>query len=267
MAKAIPSDRRTGRGPDKGRLKLQWIASGFLFVRGNTVYHRLDPRVRLAISLSIFTVSLLSQSIIFLSTMVALTVVIVALARIMRRFAKAMVFTVIVSIIAFALNYYLGHTTPHEAVVFGIRLFAVISSTSLFFLTTTPDELEQVMRWLKLPPDFIMIFVIAIRFVPVLMLDALQIMDSQRARGLEFDKGNFVKRLRNTIPVLIPLIAVALNRSLDLAEAMDSRAYGATKTPTSLYRLSLHTNDRIALLIVAFSLAAGIYASLFVSIF
>lgn len=246
---------------------MQWIASGFLFVRGRTAYHRLDPRVRLAISLTIFTVSLISQSIIFLSAMVALTLGIVSLARILRRFARAMVFTVIVSLLAFALNYYLGHTTPHQAIVFGIRLFAVISSTSLFFLTTIPDELEQVMKWLKLPPDFIMIFVIAIRFVPVLMLDALQIMDAQRARGLEFDKGNFVKRLRNTIPVLVPLIAVALNRSLDLAEAMDSRAYGATKNPTSLYKLSLRSSDRIVLVIVALGFAVGIYISLFVSIF
>lgn len=267
MAETLSIDSRRGQAPNQGRIEMQWIASGFLFVRGSTAYHRLDPRVRLAISLSIFTVSLLSQSIIFLSAMVALTVAIVALARIIRRFAKAMIFTVIVSIIAFALNYYLGHTSPHQAVVFGIRLFAVISSTSLFFLTTTPDELEQVMKWLRLPSDFIMIFVIAIRFVPVLMLDALQIMDAQRARGLEFDKGNFVRRLRNTIPVLVPLIAVALNRSLDLAEAMDSRAYGATKVPTSLYRLSLHTSDRFVLVIVALGLTVGIYISLFASIF
>lgn len=199
--------------------------------------------------------------------MVALALGIVIYAKIIRRFAKSMVFTAIISLIAFGLNYYFNPGDPHLAVVFGIRLFAVISSTSLFFLTTTPDELEQVMKWLKLPSDFIMIFVIAIRFVPVLMLDALQIMDAQRARGLEFDKGNFVTRLRNTVPILVPLIAVALNRSLDLAEAMDSRAYGAVKRPTSLYRLSLRGNDYLALIIATIGLAFGIYVSLFVSIF
>ncbi len=246
---------------------MQWVASGFLFVRGNTAYHRLDPRVRLAISLSIFTVSLLSNSIFFLSAMVVITVSIVTFAKIIRRFAKSMVFTALVSLLAFALNYYFNPGSPHQAVVFGIRLFAVISSTSLFFLTTTPDELEQVMKWFRFPADFIMIFVIAIRFVPVLMLDALQIMDAQRARGLEFDKGNFVKRFRNTIPVTVPLIAVALNRSLDLAEAMDSRAYGATKKPTSLYKLTLRRPDVVVLFIVALGFAVGIYLSIFVHLF
>ena len=122
------------------------------------------------------------------------------------------------------------------------------------------------MKWFRLPSDFVMIFVIAIRFVPVLMLDALQIMDAQRSRGLEFDKGNFVKRLRNSIPIIVPLIAVALNRSLDLAEAMDSRAYGATKRPTSLYRPVLEKNDYIVLIIVATGLILGIYVSFFISL-
>jgi energy-coupling factor transport system permease protein len=246
---------------------MQWIASGFLFVRGRTAYHRLDPRVRLAISLSIFSVSLISESIISLSALITITLGIVLLARIVHRFAKSMVFTLIVSVIAFLLNYFSNPSNPHQAVVFGVRLFAVISSTSLFFLTTTPDELEQVMKWLKLPQDFITIFVIAVRFVPVLMMDALQIMDAQRARGLEFDRGNFIRRLRNTIPILVPLIAVALNRSLDLAEAMDSRAYGATMRPTSLYKLTLHRGDYFVLAINAVGLVLGVYLSLFVSIF
>ncbi|HYB03144.1 MAG TPA: energy-coupling factor transporter transmembrane component T, partial [Nitrososphaerales archaeon] len=133
--------------------------------------------------------------------------------------------------------------------------------------TTTPDELEQVMKWLKLPADFITIFVIAVRFVPVLMMDALQIMDAQRARGLEFDRGNFIRRLRNTIPILVPLIAIALNRSLDLAEAMDSRAYGATRRSTSLYKLTLHRGDYFVLAINAIGLVLGVYLSLFVRIF
>jgi energy-coupling factor transport system permease protein len=246
---------------------MQWIASGFLFVRGNTFYHRLDPRVRLSITLSIFTVSLLSHSIILLTVLVALILATVAIARTFHRFVKSMVLTAAISMVAFGLNYFIKPDDPHDAVIFGIRLFAVISSTSLFFLTSTPDELEQVMKWFRLPPDFVMIFVIAIRFVPVLMLDALQIMDAQRSRGLEFDKGNFVKRLRNSIPILVPLIAVALNRSLDLAEAMDSRAYGATNKPTSLYRPYLTKTDYSVLLIATAGAIFGIYFSLFFSIF
>ncbi|MFI5420480.1 MAG: energy-coupling factor transporter transmembrane component T family protein [Nitrososphaerales archaeon] len=246
---------------------MQWVASGFLFVRGNTAIHRLDPRVRLLISLVLFTIALLSHSLIQLTILICITLTIVILAKILRRFAKSMLLTFTISLIAFVLNFIYNPGSPHDAIVFGVRLFAVISATSLFFLTSTPDELEQVMRWLRLPSDFVMIFVIAVRFVPVLLLDALQIMDAQRSRGLEFDKGNILQRLKNSIPIIVPLIAVALNRSLDLAEAMDSRAYGATKSPTTLYQLSLRRTDIFILIILSFGAILGIYSALYLKLF
>jgi len=245
---------------------MQWVAQGFLFVRGHTVVHRLDPRVRLLLSLSLFSVALLSHSIEELSIIIAIVLTIASIAKIIKRFLKSMVFTAVIALIAFGLNLFYP-SSPHQAVVFGIRLFAVISSTSLFFLTSTPDELEHVMKWLRLPTDFVMVFVIAVRFVPVLLLDALQIMDAQRSRGLEFDKGNIFQRMKNVIPVMVPLIAVALNRSLDLAEAMDSRAYGATKKPTSLYHLALRQSDYAMLVIVFLGLTVGVYISLHVTLF
>ena len=246
---------------------MQWVASGFLFVRGNTAIHRLDPRIRLLISLVLFSIALLSHSLIELTVLVCITLTIVSVAKILHRFAKSMVLTFAISLIAFALNLFYNPRSPHDAIVFGVRLFAVISATSLFFLTSTPDELEQVMRWVKLPSDFVMIFVIAVRFVPVLLLDALQIMDAQRSRGLEFDKGNILQRLRNSIPILVPLIAVALNRSLDLAEAMDSRAYGATRNPTTLYRLSLRKTDLFVLGILSLGAVLGIYSAIYLGLF
>ncbi|MDA4131073.1 MAG: energy-coupling factor transporter transmembrane protein EcfT [Thaumarchaeota archaeon] len=246
---------------------MQWVASGFLFVRRDTVVHRLDPRVRLLISFALFIIALLSHSIVELGVLISITLSTVAAARILGKFAKSMVLTLSISAIAFALNFVFNPRSPHDAIVFGVRLFAVISATSLFFLTSTPDELEQVMKWLRFPSDFVMIFVIAVRFVPVLLLDALQIMDAQRSRGLEFDKGNFIQRLRNSIPIVVPLIAVALNRSLDLAEAMDSRAYGATKRPTSLYHLSLKRGDFIAVLILLVGFILGTYTALYVPLF
>ena len=246
---------------------MQWIAQGFLFVRGNTAIHRLDPRTRLVLSLVLFSIALISRSIIQLSVIIGIVLCIIYAARIFRRFTKSMIFTMVIALVAFGLNLLFNPSHPHDAIVFGMRLFAVIASTSLFFLTSTPDELEQVMRWMKLPSDFVMVFVIAVRFVPVLLLDALQIMDAQRSRGLEFDKGNIVQRIRNAIPVMVPLIAVALNRSLDLAEAMDSRAYGASRKPTSLYRLKLRRNDYLTLVIVVLGASIGIYASLRIMMF
>jgi len=91
-------------------------------------------------------------------------------------------------------------------------------------------------------------------------------MDAQKARGLELERGNFLKRIRNYIPILIPLIISAIRRSLELAEAMESRAWGATKKRTNLYVLKMHRNDFVLILITIGVLAAAIYIRLNFSI-
>jgi energy-coupling factor transport system permease protein len=105
------------------------------------------------------------------------------------------------------------------------------------------------------PYEIVFAFTTAVRFVPVLAEEAQTIMDAQKARGLELERGNFLKRIRNYIPILIPLIVSAIRRSLELAEAMESRAWGATKKRTNLYTLKMHKGD-IALIVITIGIVA-----------
>jgi energy-coupling factor transport system permease protein len=88
-------------------------------------------------------------------------------------------------------------------------------------------------------------------------------MDAQKSRGLELEKGNFLKRIRNFIPILIPLIVGAIRRSLELAEAMESRAFGAKKERTSLYLLRMRRSDWCALSASGLVLASALYIRYF----
>ncbi len=45
------------------------------------------------------------------------------------------------------------------------------------------------MKWMKVPRDVVFAFVTAVRFIPVVMLDAFQIMDAQKSRCREFERG------------------------------------------------------------------------------
>ncbi len=227
----------------------------------------MDPRIRLFLAATLFIVGLLSQSVVELSVLIALCFVISLVAQIAKRFSKSLVFVGGLSFVVFLISVFLSHQSVTAGIINGLRLFEVIQATSIFFLTTTPDELEQVMRWFRLPIDFIMVFVIAVRFVPVLLMDAIQIMDAQRSRGLEFEKGSLIQRLKNTIPLLVPLIAVAVTRSLDLAEAMDARAYGALRRPSSMYVLAMRASDYASLLCFALGGALGLYIAFFLKLF
>ncbi|MEM2849611.1 MAG: energy-coupling factor transporter transmembrane component T, partial [Candidatus Bathyarchaeia archaeon] len=59
----------------------------------------------------------------------------------------------------------------------------------------------------------------------------------------ELEKGKIIERIRNTLPILVPLFIRSFQRSMELAEAMESRAYGAIKKRTSLYELKMSRND------------------------
>jgi energy-coupling factor transport system permease protein len=93
--------------------------------------------------------------------------------------------------------------------------------------------------------------------------EAQTIMDAQKARGLELEKGNLLKRIRNYVPVLIPLIVSAIRRSLELAEAMESRAWGATKKRTNLYLLKFRKGDYVLLTITIAILVVSVYFRFF----
>jgi len=58
----------------------------------------------------------------------------------------------------------------------------------------------------------------------------------------------------------------AIRRSLELAEAMESRAWGATKKRTNLYVLKMRRGDLVLIAVTAGILAAAIYIRLFFGI-
>ncbi|MCS7116456.1 MAG: energy-coupling factor transporter transmembrane component T [Nitrososphaerota archaeon] len=244
---------------------MYWIASGFLFRRTDSIIQRLDPRVRLLISLMLFTLALISDSLIKISITLLTIVSLALMGRILKRMGRTTLLSSTFAIFIFLINLLLGYGLI-VALVLALRFVAIITSTSFFFLTTSPDELEYVMKWFRLPQDIIFAFVTAVRFVPVLMIDALQIIDAQRSRGLELDKGRFHKRVKNFIPILVPLVIDAIMRSSELAEAMEVRAYGATKRPTSLYVLKMRNRDKIAIVLSIILFVFAIYSYMYFSL-
>ena len=221
---------------------MYWLAGGFLFRRVISPFHRLDPRIKLIVAAEFFALSLAASSIIAISTVLVSILAIAVLARSLRRIGRTMALSLLFAGLIFGLNLVFGLGLL-KSLTYALRFLAIISSTSLFFVTTSPDELEQIMKWIRIPRDIVFAFVTAVRFIPVVMLDTFQIMDAQKSRGLELERGNLITRVRNMVPILIPLVVNSVVRSGELAEAMESRGYGSTPHPSSLYRMKLKWYD------------------------
>lgn len=141
-----------------------------------------------------------------------------------------------------------------KMVYISLRLILLVLGSSLMTLTTTPnqltDGLERIFRPLKLirvpVHEMAMMMSIALRFIPILIEETNRIMKAQTARGADFTSGNLWQRLRNMLPLLIPLFVSALRRANDLALAMDARCYHGGEGRSKMYPLRYGKKDLAA---------------------
>ena len=108
-----------------------------------------------------------------------------------------------------------------------LRLAAIVSAFALVNLCVHPDDLMRAAIKLRLPYRSVLVTSLSIRFVPVLMQDARTVSDVQQSRGLSFDSGSMAQRIRNRGALILPLLSNSLDRAVQVAEAMEARAYGA----------------------------------------
>ncbi|MCX8151134.1 MAG: energy-coupling factor transporter transmembrane protein EcfT [Candidatus Bathyarchaeota archaeon] len=251
------------------------VFDGLKFRKVYSPIHNLDPRMKFIYVIIIFAVAIIFNTIIPLLTLFLMQVPFVMLARVQKQWLRSLrgamflasfIFFINIATNFFTQGYTLNAKNIEDAATMTTRFLVLVESFSVFFLTTSPDHLGLALEQTKVPYEFSFAFTTAVRFVPVLAEEAQTIMDAQKARGLELEKGNFLKRIRNYVPVLIPLIVSAIRRSLELAEAMEARAWGATKKRTNLYALKFNKGDYVLLALTTGVLIVAVYTVLYVPV-
>ncbi len=251
------------------------VFDGLKFRKVYSPIHNLDPRVKFIYVISVFVAAILFGEILPLLALFLLQIPFVLLAGVQREWLRSLRGALFLATFIFFTNilfrwlaagYNFLSTDIEFSLAMTLRFVVLVESFSVFFLTTSPDLLGLALEQSRVPYEFSFAFTTAVRFVPVLAEEAQTIMDAQKARGLELEKGGFMKRIRNYVPVLIPLIVSAIRRSLELAEAMESRAWGAVKKRTNLYGLTLHRGDVVLLAITVGVLVLAVYVRWFVQV-
>jgi energy-coupling factor transport system permease protein len=109
----------------------------------------------------------------------------------------------------------------------GLRLAAVAFACSAFFLRCDPDRLTALAS--RAAPRSALVVALAARLLPTLQRDGSALADAARSRGLALSAGNRSARVRAHGMLVAPLLATALERGLETAEAMTARGYGAAR--------------------------------------
>lgn len=115
-----------------------------------------------------------------------------------------------------------------NGLVFVLLMVNMFLIFSVFNKATSPDSLIRII------PNYLsksaLLVGIALKFVPTLTEDLRSIGDAQRCRGLDLDEGNVIKRARRYTGLVIPTVVNSLERSYNLAEAIESRGFGSKRS-------------------------------------
>ena len=243
-----------------------------------SLMHRLDPRIKIIMTILYIVCTFLCKSVVAFGVLLLSVFFLILLSRIpIRVILRSVRPLLIIIAFTFVINIFwsTGEAPLVEfwgiriyaegiwnAVFMFLRIFALVTGTGIFLTyTTTPmdltDALESLLSPLKVfhvPVHvFAMMMSITLRFIPTLTEETEKIMNAQRARGADFTNGSLMQRAKSLIPILIPLFVSAINRALELANAMECRCYHGGDGRTRLNVLKCHAKDVVAaIVLVAF---------------
>ncbi|MBM3137777.1 MAG: energy-coupling factor transporter transmembrane protein EcfT [Chloroflexi bacterium] len=91
---------------------------------------------------------------------------------------------------------------------------------------------------------------IVFRFVPFLAISAERIAKAQASRGADWESGrvNLVKKVRQIVPLLVPLFSSSLRQAETLADAMLARGFESSHARTGILEYQFTWQDAVFLL-------------------
>jgi len=213
----------------------------------------LDPRTRLVMAIAFATLVMVTIRLDWLLVELGILAVAILLLgfgrawlRWLRLLAVVGVIVVAVSLLAFDLI---------TALSTALRLVAITSVFFWFFQVTAPEDLGDALVHSGMPYAFAFILTGTIQFVPLIVRKLSDIRDAQRARGIRLEVD--LASLPNYMALLVPMLIQSFKLADDLAEAMESRGFGAPgRTFWREYRL--RRRDYMVIMMSVWVLAAGL---------
>jgi energy-coupling factor transport system permease protein len=150
-----------------------------------------------------------------------------------------------------------------EALLYGfsnaLRIVITVIAGMFFLSTTRNEEVGIGLVRLGIPYRFAFAISTALRLVPTVVATGLTIGQAQRARGLDLESGNIIRRIRNHLPLLVPVFVSTVRSTNVFSMALESKGFGAR--PERTYFLRTAMSGRDALVIVGFgAILAGCIA-------
>ena len=154
-----------------------------------------------------------------------------------------------------------------KGVFFLLRIVLVVFLSTLLTISTSTIEINLGLEWVLHPLKFIkvpvaeisMMFSLTLRFIPTLMIETNKIMRAQASRGIDFNEGNFIEKVKQIVTLLIPMFFISITRAEDLANAMEARGYVIGEARTNVDELRFKIKDYLSFVVVLLLLGLTIW--------
>jgi energy-coupling factor transport system permease protein len=143
------------------------------------------------------------------------------------------------------------------------RIAAILLSCLVVFRTTKTREVMTALYRLRVSVPFAMVVGIVLRLIPQLRAEHATIVEAQCSRGVEFNTGSLLSRMRKHMAYLVPLVLRALKITSDLSLAMEARAFDPYAARTFSQNLQFDSADYLLLSVMGILLVAAIAARIY----
>lgn len=239
-----------------------------------SVVHRLDARTKILGTLLYIIEIFLVNSFAGFGLVILALGILIGISKVPVRFIfKGLKAVVFIILLTFVLNLFMFDGTVlwhwkfltityeglYRSCFMALRLILLIIGTSMLTLTTKPMELTDGLEKLLKPfnrfglpsHEIALMMSIALRFIPTLLEETDKIMKAQQARGADFESGSLIQRVKNMIPILIPLFVGSFRIAQDLALAMEARCYHGGVGRTRMKEIVFSRRDGVAGVLLA----------------
>ncbi len=235
----------------------------YLYLDEDTWLHRCHPLVRLIVAFAIFTAAFLADRVSWQLPLLAIAVVLVlasgAWPNVVRlRWLFGVVFAM--TFLVWAAFYGPDDQTPlfaagplvvsraglRFALTMALKLTVFLAAGTVFLTVTRVEEFAYALTAAGLPFRIGFAVTLSFRLVPVFLESAQKVVQAQRCRGYDFERGGFFERARRYVPVMVPVFMGALRRTDGLAMALDARGFQLDSERTTYLHYPLGRRDYLA---------------------
>lgn len=230
------------------------------YIPGDWFVHRLSPMTKIIFAVGMIFAAIFTTNLAILAGLIAIVLIVAAaggLFRVLLRQVPLLIILslalVVLTILTNATGEVLFYLLPDGLlpVTTGAILFAVqmalqfvvlIFAFQLLVISTQPRDLVNALYTLRVPGDYALMFLIAIRFIPTLQREGARINEAQLSRG--YFPGGVIGKVKQLGPVMLPLMLNSLAKADTLGLTIEYRR-----------KLTYHAADTGVILLVVIILA------------